>query len=75
MSVRGKSKNDWVAVTLTDFGDKTRREILRHHYTVEAAYRAWQDLLKIYGKPWKPGERPRVWQEGVDGEILNESGL
>lgn len=75
MSVRGKSKHEWVALTLTDFGDKTRKEVLRHHFTVEAAYRAWDDLLKTYGRSWKPGERPRVWQETKDGETINDSVL
>lgn len=73
MSVRGKSKEDWVALTLTDFGDKTRRDVLRHHFTIKAAYRAWDGLSKIYGRPWKQGEETRVWQETREGQILNDS--
>lgn len=68
MSVKGKKQNEWVAATFTNFGDPSRREILRHHFTEEAAYRAWEGILKIYGKY-------RVWQETRQGEILNESGL
>lgn len=73
MSVKGKSKDEWVALTLTDFGDKSRKEVLRHHFTREAAYRAWDGLLKVYGRPWKQGEPPRLWQESREGEILNDS--
>lgn len=72
MSVRGKSREDWVALTLTDFGDKSRREVLRHHFTKEAAYRAWDELIKIYGRSWIK-EEPRVWQETREGQILNDS--
>ena len=72
MSVRGKSKEDWVALTLTDFGDKTRRQVLRHHFTKEAAYRALDGICKIYGRPWIK-EETRVWQETREGQILNDS--
>lgn len=76
MSVRGKSRHDWVALTLTDFGDPSRREVLRHHYTVEAAYRAWMGILKTYTAPYlNRGKPSRVWQETSRGEILNDSGL
>lgn len=72
MSVKGKTREDWVALTLTDFGDKTRRQVLRHHFTKEAAYRAWDGLIKIYGRPWIK-EETRVWQETREGQILNDS--
>lgn len=72
MSVRGKSREDWVALTLTDFGDKSRREVLRHHFTKEAAYRAWDGLIKIYGRSWIK-EETRVWQETREGQILNDT--
>lgn len=67
MSVQGKSKNDWVALTITDFNDQARREVIRHHFSIEAAVRAWQGILKIYGG------MGRVWQETKEGDIINES--
>lgn len=71
MSVRGKKRDDWVALTLTDFGDPARREVLRHHFSVEAAYRAWVGILKIYDAPWR--EKARVWQETRDGQVINSN--
>ena len=73
MSVAGKKHDEWVALTLTDFGEPPRKEVLRHHFTKEAAYRAWDDLLKNYGRSWKTGKKPRVWQETREGETLNDS--
>lgn len=73
MSVKGKTRDEWVAVTLTDFGDPTSRQELRHHYSLPAAARAWDGIIKIYGRPW-PGRKPsRVWQETRDGKVINES--
>jgi hypothetical protein len=71
MSVQGKKRNEWVALTLTDFGDPNRREVLRHHFSVEAAYRAWEPICKIYTAPWRDGKY-RVWQETRGGDIINE---
>lgn len=68
MSVKGKRHDEWVARTLTNFGDPSRKEVLRHHFSIPAAARAWNDILKIYG-----GDKNRVWQETRDGKILNES--
>jgi hypothetical protein len=68
MSVKGKRKDEWVARTLTNFGDPTRKEVLRNHFTERAAYRAWEDILKIYGR-----EGDRVWQETRDGQTINDS--
>lgn len=76
MSVKGKSRSEWVALTLTDFGDPARREVLRHHFTEAAAFRAWQGIVKIYTRPGLNRGRPsRVWQETRAGDILNDSGL
>jgi hypothetical protein len=73
MSVQGKKKDDWVAVTLTDFGDPSRREVLRHHFSVEAAYRAWLGISKTYKMTWPGRQKSRVWQEIRSGDIINES--
>lgn len=67
MSVSGKSKHEWVAVTLCDFGTPGRRESIRNHFTMEAAYRAFNDLCKVYGR-----EGWRCWQETRDGDLVNE---
>jgi hypothetical protein len=76
MSVQGKKRNEWVALTLTDFGDPARREVLRHHFTTESAYRAFPGILKIYTAPALFKDKTsRVWQETREGEILNDSGL
>ena len=72
MSVQGKKRNEWVALTLTDFGDPSRREVLRHHFSVEAAYRAWEPICKTYTAPWSNNRGQRVWQETREGDIINE---
>lgn len=76
MSVAGKKRDEWVAVTLTDFATPGRREELRHHYSLEAAFRAWEGILKIYDKTWNSGTQvqARVWQETKEGELINENG-
>lgn len=70
MSVLGKKKNEWVAITLCDFGDPKRRFELRHHYSVDAAIRAFKDICKIYGKG-----NERCWQETREGEVFNDNVL
>lgn len=72
MSVKGKTRDDWVAVTLTDFAMPGQRHEVRHHYSVEAAVRAWDKILKVYGRVWS-GSAPRVWQETREGELINET--
>lgn len=72
MSVRGKSRDDWVAVTLTDFAVPGQRHEIRHHYSVEAAARSWDSILRMYGRTWSDS-RPRVWQETRDGTLINET--
>lgn len=71
MSVQGKKRNDWVAATLTDFGEPGRRYIIRHHYSMESMYRAWNRLSKIYSAPWVGDPGSRVWQETREGEVIN----
>lgn len=72
MSVAGKKKHEFVAQTLCDFGDPTRREVIRDHFSLEAAFRAFDDLKKIYGRK-DLGRNERCWQETVDGEIINDN--
>lgn len=75
MSVSGKKKGEWVAVTLTDFAETGRRHELRHHYTSEAAYRSWEKIFKTYKECWRDGKMvvARVWQETREGDIINDS--
>ena len=40
MSVKGKKNDEWVAATYTNFGDQSRKETLRRHFTMKAAYKA-----------------------------------
>lgn len=68
MSVQGKMKNEWVARTLCDFGQTGRVEVVRHHFTIEAAFNCFNKICKIYGK--KP---ERCWQETKEGEVINDS--
>jgi hypothetical protein len=67
MSVRGKKKDDWVARTLCDYGDKTRKDTITHHFSEEAAFRSFEKINNIYGKEW------RCWQEARDGRIINDN--
>ena len=72
MSVQGKKQDEWVAVTIVDFGEPGRREIIRHHYSIDAAYRAWHSLSKIWSQSWVGnGQFSRVWQETREGEVIN----
>ena len=75
MSVAGKSKDDWVAATFTDFGEKIRKDLLRHHFSIQSALRAYKELKKIYGpNSHSNTAKPcRIWQETRSGEILNDS--
>jgi hypothetical protein len=68
MSVAGKKHDDWVARTICDFGQQGRREVLRHHYSIEAALNCFKEICKIYGK--KP---ERCWQETREGEVINDN--
>ena len=68
MSVKGKKNDEWVAATYTNFGDPCRKETLRRHFTMKAAYKAWEGILRIYGR-----EGHRVWQETRDGEVFTEN--
>lgn len=66
MSVKGKRRDEWVAQTLTDFGDPNRRDVLRRHFSVEAGHNSFKGILKIYG-------RDGVRLETDEGEILLEN--
>lgn len=67
MSVPGMSKDDWVAKTYCDFNSPSRKEVLRTHFSVGAAARAFSKILKIYA------QYGRCWQETREGEIINDS--
>lgn len=59
MSLKGIKKNQFVAVTLCDFGDPERRTIIRTHFSRDAADRAFKRIARIYTgiHGW------RCWQE------------
>lgn len=67
MAVAGKGLHEWEAVTLCDFGNPTRRDPIRDHYSIEAALRAFKKISKIYGG------MGRCWQETREGEIINDT--
>jgi len=73
MSVAGKKKSEWEAITLTNFGDPNRREVLRTHFSIEAALRAYKDIKKIYGQNRLTNSSSRVWQEDKEGNVINDS--
>lgn len=73
MSVAGKKQDEWVALTVTDFGEPGRREILRRHFSVAAAVRSWDSISKIYAAPWNSRKGQRIWQETRQGEVLNDT--
>jgi hypothetical protein len=73
MSVAGKKKDEWVAITLCDFGDPNRREILRHHFSVDSAILAFKQIEKIYGRNRLTNGNGRVWQETRCGSIINDN--
>ena len=66
MSVKDKKKNDWVAQTFCDFNDAGRKSVLRNHYSLGAALRAFKGLVKItaYGN---------MWLKTRDGNILKDT--
>lgn len=69
MSVLGKKNDEWVALTLCDFGDPTRRHKIRNHFSMDAAINSFKDICKIYGK------NSRCWQETREGVVFNENVL
>lgn len=71
MSVKGKTRDQIVAVTCTDHGEPGRRDVVREHYSFAAACRAYQGLWDTYHRlPAQRGDRPlaRVWVEWVQPE-------
>ena len=71
MSVKGMGKNDYVAVTMCDFGDPERKDIIRTHFSREAANRAFRKIANIYNgiHGW------RCWQETRwSGVVFNDTG-
>jgi hypothetical protein len=47
MSVKGKKKDDWVAMTLVDCGSPYRRVEWRRHFSFAAAFRAYPKIWSI----------------------------
>jgi|TARA_Y100000034_G_scaffold135146_2_gene205895 hypothetical protein len=67
MSVKGKKKTEWVAQTFCDFNDSGRKSVLRNHFSMEAAFRAFKKFVKdrsIYGN---------IWLKTRDGKILKDT--
>jgi hypothetical protein len=67
MPVKGKRKNEWVAVTLCNFGEESRRDSIAKHFSETAALKAFDKINKIYGG------HGRCWQEMRDGRIINDN--
>jgi len=67
MSVLGKGLHEWEAQTICDFGDSCRKQVIRVHYSLGAAQRAYRKLLKLYGK------EGRLWQETKHGTVINDN--
>jgi hypothetical protein len=70
MSLKGKSKDQVVAVTLCDFGDALRKDELRYHFSVDTAKKAYNKIRNIYHgiHGW------RVWQETLpDHNVINDT--
>jgi hypothetical protein len=68
MSVKGKMQDEWEFRTLCDFGDPSRREVVRYHFSFLAAMRAYPGISKIYGR------LGRCWQEDREGNLTMDSG-
>lgn len=77
-------REEMTAVTLADFGNPARRDIIRTHKSVPAARRSFKSLVDIYGphsaaarsvKPIanNPAESWRCWQELNDGTVINDT--
>ena len=70
MSLKGKSKDRVVAVTLCDFGDALRKDDLHYHFSVDAAKKAYNKIRSIYHGIHKW----RVWQETLpDHTVINDT--
>lgn len=67
MAVQGKKLNEWIARTYCNFGDPNRKEALRDHYSLDAAFRAYEKINKIYGRSG------RCWQETREGVVINDN--
>ncbi|NDD52321.1 hypothetical protein EBZ39_00315 [bacterium] len=65
MSVEGKSKNDWCAVTLCDFGEPGRRDVISRHFFMETALRGFKRINQVYGRAgWN------CWQEDRERNVI-----
>ncbi len=66
MPVAGKTKHDWCAKTLCDFGTPGRRDTLARHFSLAAAVRAFKRINKIYGElhGWN------CWQEDRNTTVI-----
>ena len=73
MPVAGKKKTDWEVRTYCDFGTPPRKEVLRSHFSISAALRAYKEIEKIYGPNSLTKSKSRVWQETREGKILNDN--
>ena len=73
MSVLGKKKSEWEARTYCDFAAPPRKEVIRTHFSIEAALRAYKNIEKIYGPNSYTKGKSRVWQEDKEGNIINDS--
>jgi hypothetical protein len=78
MPVVGKKKSDWEVRTYCDFGTPPRKEVLRTHFSIDAALRSYNELEKIYGSNSLLVGRCthaafRVWQETRSGDVINDN--
>jgi len=73
MPVAGKKKSDWEVRTYCDFGTPPRKEVLRTHFSIDAALNAYKELEKIYGSNSLCSHGARVWQETKSGEVINDN--
>lgn len=59
----------FAVITLCDFGDSGRVDVLQYHLSEESAKRAYEKIRKIYHEinGW------RVWQEVRSSHIINDT--
>lgn len=70
---KGLTKEDFVAQTFCDFGDRTRKTEIRRHYDYSAAKKAFGEIANVYTRGFGRTDNNRVWQETRQGTILNDT--
>lgn len=74
MSFKGKRRDEYVATTFCDFGQRGRRSDIGHHFSMPTAKRQFKRICRVWGNPLYGDDRAnwRIWQETRGGKVIND---